>query len=44
MWYVLSFFVMLIFRALADQLEGNEEEHMKYRCMVVQYILVLETK
>ncbi|XP_048335478.1 OVARIAN TUMOR DOMAIN-containing deubiquitinating enzyme 7 isoform X2 [Ziziphus jujuba] len=27
------------FRALADQLEGNEEEHMKYRSMVVQYIL-----
>lgn len=27
------------FRALADQLEGNEEEHKKYRGMVVQYIL-----
>lgn len=27
------------FRALADQLEGNEEEHNKYRDMVVQYIL-----
>ncbi|KAK3416366.1 hypothetical protein EUGRSUZ_H02072 [Eucalyptus grandis] len=27
------------FRALADQLEGNEEEHGKYRSMVVQYIL-----
>ncbi|XP_026660250.2 OVARIAN TUMOR DOMAIN-containing deubiquitinating enzyme 7 isoform X6 [Phoenix dactylifera] len=27
------------FRALADQLEGNEEEHKKYRDMVVQYIL-----
>ncbi|XP_030498778.1 OVARIAN TUMOR DOMAIN-containing deubiquitinating enzyme 7 isoform X2 [Cannabis sativa] len=27
------------FRALADQLEGNEEEHAKYRSMVVQYIL-----
>ncbi|XP_010270456.1 PREDICTED: OTU domain-containing protein 3 isoform X6 [Nelumbo nucifera] len=27
------------FRALADQLEGNEEEHGKYRHMVVQYIL-----
>uniref|UniRef100_A0A803KS94 OTU domain-containing protein n=1 Tax=Chenopodium quinoa TaxID=63459 RepID=A0A803KS94_CHEQI len=26
------------FRALADQLEGNEEEHEKYRRMVVQYI------
>ncbi|XP_059623909.1 OVARIAN TUMOR DOMAIN-containing deubiquitinating enzyme 7 [Cornus florida] len=27
------------FRALADQLEGNDEEHEKYRSMVVQYIL-----
>ncbi|XP_071724128.1 OVARIAN TUMOR DOMAIN-containing deubiquitinating enzyme 7-like [Rutidosis leptorrhynchoides] len=27
------------FRALADQLEGNEEEHGKYRNMVVQYIV-----
>eukprot|EP00268_Persea_americana_P013104 TRINITY_DN15704_c0_g1_i26.p1 TRINITY_DN15704_c0_g1~~TRINITY_DN15704_c0_g1_i26.p1 ORF type:complete len:400 (-),score=88.50 TRINITY_DN15704_c0_g1_i26:234-1286(-) len=27
------------FRALADQLEGNEEEHGKYRQMVVQHIL-----
>ncbi|XP_057544773.1 OVARIAN TUMOR DOMAIN-containing deubiquitinating enzyme 7 isoform X3 [Amaranthus tricolor] len=27
------------FRALADQLEGNEEEHDKYRRMVVQYIM-----
>ncbi|XP_020100171.1 OTU domain-containing protein 3 isoform X1 [Ananas comosus] len=27
------------FRALADQLEGNEEEHQKYRAMVVQYIV-----
>lgn len=27
------------FRALADQLEGNEGEHIKYRNMVVQYIL-----
>ncbi|CAO2830924.1 unnamed protein product [Amaranthus hypochondriacus] len=27
------------FRALADQLEGNEEEHYKYRRMVVQYIM-----
>ncbi|KAK6924031.1 OTU domain, partial [Dillenia turbinata] len=26
------------FRALADQLEGNEEEHQKYRAMVVKYI------
>ncbi|XP_052197477.1 OVARIAN TUMOR DOMAIN-containing deubiquitinating enzyme 7 isoform X3 [Diospyros lotus] len=27
------------FRALADQLDGNEEEHEKYRSMVVQFIL-----
>lgn len=27
------------FRALADQLEGDEEEHVKYRSMAVQYIL-----
>lgn len=27
------------FRALADQLEGDQEEHEKYRKMVVQYIL-----
>ncbi|XP_039000814.1 OVARIAN TUMOR DOMAIN-containing deubiquitinating enzyme 7 [Hibiscus syriacus] len=27
------------FRALADQLEGDEEQHGKYRCMVVQYIV-----
>ncbi|GLT50123.1 hypothetical protein SLA2020_236310 [Shorea laevis] len=27
------------FRALADQLEGNEDEHGKYRSMVVQYIV-----
>ncbi|KAM7251008.1 hypothetical protein ACFE04_022891 [Oxalis oulophora] len=27
------------FRALADQLEGNEEEHVKYRNMAVQYIV-----
>ncbi|XP_030975072.1 OVARIAN TUMOR DOMAIN-containing deubiquitinating enzyme 7 isoform X1 [Quercus lobata] len=27
------------FRALADQLEGNEEEHKKYRGMVVEYIM-----
>ncbi|KAI3997851.1 hypothetical protein MKX01_036321 [Papaver californicum] len=26
------------FRAIADQLEGNEEEHNKYRLMVVKYI------
>lgn len=26
------------FRALADQLEGNEDEHMKYRKMVVDFI------
>ncbi|XP_057838605.1 OVARIAN TUMOR DOMAIN-containing deubiquitinating enzyme 7 isoform X2 [Cryptomeria japonica] len=27
------------FRAVADQLEGNEEEHAKYRHMVVEYIM-----
>ncbi|CAD6261818.1 unnamed protein product [Miscanthus lutarioriparius] len=27
------------FRAMGDQLEGNEEEHMKYRAMVVEYIV-----
>ncbi|KAI5068093.1 hypothetical protein GOP47_0016438 [Adiantum capillus-veneris] len=27
-----------LFRAVADQLEGNEEEHSKYRKMVVDYI------
>ncbi|XP_017976184.1 PREDICTED: OTU domain-containing protein 3 isoform X2 [Theobroma cacao] len=27
------------FRALADQLEGDEEQHGKYRSMVVQYIV-----
>lgn len=27
-------------RAIADQLEGDEEEHGKYRSMVVQYIVV----
>lgn len=27
------------FRALADQLEGNEEEHEKYRNMVVHFIM-----
>lgn len=26
-------------RAMGDQLEGNEEEHMKYRAMIVQYIV-----
>ncbi|KAK7263161.1 hypothetical protein RJT34_30746 [Clitoria ternatea] len=26
------------FRAIADQLEGNEEEHQKYRSMVVKHI------
>ncbi|KAG8066639.1 hypothetical protein GUJ93_ZPchr0004g39367 [Zizania palustris] len=26
------------FRAMADQLDGDEEEHTKYRAMVVQYI------
>lgn len=34
--------ISLAFRALADQLEGNEEEHDKYRRMVVQYIMVWE--
>lgn len=28
----------MLLRALADQLEGNEDEHVKYRSMVVQYI------
>ncbi|KAK6116216.1 hypothetical protein DH2020_050012 [Rehmannia glutinosa] len=28
------------FRALGDQLEGNEDEHDKYRSMVVQFIKV----
>ncbi|KAF2936448.1 hypothetical protein DAI22_04g303500 [Oryza sativa Japonica Group] len=28
----------LVCRAMGDQLEGNEEEHMKYRAMIVQYI------
>ncbi|KAL6651832.1 hypothetical protein ACP70R_010757 [Stipagrostis hirtigluma subsp. patula] len=27
------------FRSMGDQLEGNEEEHMKYREMVVDYIV-----
>ncbi|KAL1196513.1 OVARIAN TUMOR DOMAIN-containing deubiquitinating enzyme 7 [Cardamine amara subsp. amara] len=27
------------FRAISDQLEGNEDEHSKYRNMVVQYIV-----
>jgi hypothetical protein len=27
-------------RAVADQLEGNEEEHLKYRKMVVDFIEV----
>ncbi|XP_031482243.1 OVARIAN TUMOR DOMAIN-containing deubiquitinating enzyme 7 [Nymphaea colorata] len=27
------------FRGIADQLEGNEEEHAKYRHMVVEYIM-----
>ncbi|KAL0424174.1 UNVERIFIED_CONTAM: OVARIAN TUMOR DOMAIN-containing deubiquitinating enzyme 7 [Sesamum radiatum] len=30
------------FRALADQLEGNEDEHEKYRNMVVRFIKVLK--
>ncbi|MQL83915.1 hypothetical protein Taro_016413 [Colocasia esculenta] len=32
------------FRALADQLEGDEEKHKKYRDMVVQYIQSPVTK
>lgn len=28
-----------VFRAMGDQLEGSEEEHMKYRAMVVEYIV-----
>lgn len=32
--------MILFHRALADQLEGNEDEHNKYRNMVVQYIVV----
>jgi hypothetical protein len=32
--------LLLICRALADQLEGNEDKHKKYRNMVVEYILV----
>ncbi|CAL5070667.1 unnamed protein product [Urochloa decumbens] len=28
-----------VFRAMGDQLEGSEEEHMKYRAMVVDYIV-----
>ena len=36
----LSCLLLLICRALADQLEGNEEEHKKYRGMVVEYIMV----
>ena len=27
------------FRAIADQVEGNEEKHIKYRKMVVEYIM-----
>ncbi|CAN6241340.1 unnamed protein product [Urochloa humidicola] len=27
------------FRAMGDQLEGSEEEHMKYRAMVVDYVV-----
>lgn len=29
-----------LFRALADQLEGDENAHQKYRHMVVEYIQV----
>ncbi|KAG6471684.1 hypothetical protein ZIOFF_069130 [Zingiber officinale] len=31
------------FRALADQLHGNEDEHQKFREMVVKYIMVFDT-
>ncbi|XP_038721909.1 OVARIAN TUMOR DOMAIN-containing deubiquitinating enzyme 7 isoform X2 [Tripterygium wilfordii] len=27
------------FRSIADQLEGNEQEHGKYRSMIIQYIM-----
>lgn len=30
----------LLCRVIADQLEGNEEEHNKYRLMVVKYMKV----
>ncbi|XP_027150906.1 OTU domain-containing protein 3 isoform X1 [Coffea eugenioides] len=33
------FFSCCLGRALADQLEGNEEEHEKYRNMVVRFIM-----
>lgn len=32
--------LIVVCRALGDQLEGSEEEHMKYRAMVVEYIVV----
>lgn len=41
---VLLFLIRLVLsnvRAVADQLEGNEEEHSKYRKMVVDYIEVI---
>lgn len=34
------FYFFISARSLADQLEGNEEEHRKYRSMVVKHILV----
>ena len=36
----MQFMLLLICRALADQLEGNEDKHKKYRNMVAEYILV----
>ncbi|CAI0406149.1 unnamed protein product [Linum tenue] len=30
--------LLVVYRSLADQLDGNEEEHGKYRSMIVQYI------
>lgn len=34
------FVLIVVCRAMGDQLEGNEEDHMKYRAMVVEYIVV----
>jgi OTU domain-containing protein 3 len=33
-----------LFRAIADQLEGNESHHQKYREMAVDHILKNEQK
>lgn len=35
-----NYFIFIFCRALADQLEGNENDHQKYREMVVNYIFV----